>query len=113
MNEKDEGNKVSALVTAWFEGETTMFDAVTDEPEIAWRAILEISNRNLTDEEKALLAAGALESLLVGHGAAFIDRIEAQARTNSRFSHLLGGVWRQDMPDQIWERIERVRGSRW
>jgi hypothetical protein len=94
-------------------GEYTLFDACTEEPEIAWLAILEISRRNLTDEQKSLLAAGPLETLLSWHGSDFIDRVESEAKSNSKFNDLLGGVWQHDMPDEIWDRIQKVRKSVW
>jgi hypothetical protein len=105
--------KVSDVVAAWFSGEHTMFDACTEEPEIAWQAILKILQSDLTDELKALLAGGPLETLLSCHGAAFIDRIVEEAKSNPRFTDLLGGVWRQDMPEEIWRRVEKARKSVW
>jgi len=113
MNRSEESKKVSELVLAWLAGEYTMFDAVTEEPEIAWQAILDISKRELSEEQLALLAAGPLETLLSLHGAVFIDRLLDEAKRSSRFNHLLGGVWRQKMPQEIWERIESVRKDAW
>jgi hypothetical protein len=37
------------VVTAWFGGEQTMYDAVHDAPEGAWPAILQILERELTE----------------------------------------------------------------
>jgi hypothetical protein len=110
-----ESEKVSALVAVWFAGDSegAMYDAITDEPEIAWQTILEILKRELTDDQRALLAAGLMEDLLVWHGAAFIDRVEEEAKVNPRFNHLLGGVWRREMPIEIWERIEKARKEVW
>jgi len=104
---------VSQLVETWFAGEHTMFDACTEEPEIAWRAILKILERGLADDQEAVLAAGPLETLLSWHGADFIDRVESEARGNHRFNHLLGGVWRSDMPEEVWDRVHRVRKEIW
>jgi len=107
--------RVKLLVAAWFVGDKqgTMYDACTEDPEIAWQAILEILQRDLTDDERALLAAGPVEDLLVWHGGAFIDRIEAEAKRNPRFNHLLRGVWRREMPHEVWERIEKARKEIW
>jgi len=91
---------VNALVAAWFAGEHSMFDACTEEPELGWSAIQEILKRNLPDEDMADLAAGPLETLLAWHGTAFIDRVEQRAATDTRFNHLLGGVWR-NIPQEI------------
>jgi hypothetical protein len=102
---------VNGLVAAWFAGEYTMFDACSEEPETAWLAILEISRRDLTEEQKGLLASGPIETLLAWHGPSFIDRLEREARANVSFGNLLGGVWRRDMAGEIWERVQRARGE--
>ena len=113
MNRSEENQKVSKIVTAWFDGEYTMFDPLTEEPELAWQAINEIIMRDLTEDQMALLAGGPLETLLSLHGGAFIDRVEGEAKRNQRFNHLLGGIWRHEMPKEIWERIERARKEVW
>ena len=70
---------VCEVVREWFEHDKTMFDACTESPEVAWTAILEILQRDLTEEQTALLAGGPLETLLSWHGAKFIDRVESEA----------------------------------
>ena len=113
MNNGQESNKVSTLVAKWLDGEHTMFDACSEEPETAWQAILELSRRRLTEEQEELLAAGPLETLLSLHGPTFIDRVLKEAESNPPFNHLLGGVWRREMPDEIWEWIVKVRKETW
>src|SRR5262245_31590478 len=46
--------------------------------------------RELSEDQTALLAAGPLENLMVEHGAIFIDRVEEKAKASKRFNHLLG-----------------------
>ena len=104
---------VDEIVVAWFEGEYTMFDAVYDVPEVAWTAILEILDGELTEEQISILAAGPLEDLLAKHGAKFIDRIECEAKSNSRFNHLLGGVWKNEIAQEIWVRVQKVHKEIW
>jgi hypothetical protein len=115
MTTTPESEKVLALVTAWLSGdyEEPMYDACTEEPEIAWKAILELLTRDLTKDQHALLAAGPMEDLLWYHGFNFIDRVEQEAKVNVRFNHLLGGVWRREMPQAIWDRVERARKKVW
>ena len=81
---------------------------VEDDPEQAWATILQVVPQ--TDSSRVLgqLAAGPLEDLLSRHGELFIDRVEALARTDSRFAFLLGGVWQFKMTDAIWDRVTRV-----
>ena len=115
MKKMEGFQETSKLVEAWFAGDSegAMFDAATEDPETAWRAILEILKRELTDEQRSLLAAGALEGLLVWHGAAFINRVEEEAKSNACFNYLLGGVWRREIAQEMWERIEIVRKEVW
>jgi hypothetical protein len=103
---------VSDVVAAWFGGDHILADALYYKPEIAWEAILEILVRNPSDEDLSLLAAGPLEDLIASHGAQFIDRVEQQALVNPKFADLLGGVWQQGMPAEIWSRVEKARGGK-
>lgn len=106
MTSNDSNKKVSALVAAWLAGEHTMFEVCTEEPEIAWRAIIEISRRDLSDEQAGLLAAGPLETLLAWHSVDFIDRVIDEAKRSQRFCHFLGVVHRRDIPEEIWKQIK-------
>lgn len=61
----------------------------------------------------AVLAAGPLEDLLAGAGAAHIDDVEDLARRDVRFNHLLGGVWKSSIDPEVWQRVCRVRKTTW
>ena len=102
-------------VIEWFEDDQAMLDAdlFVEQPELVWQAILEVLQRDLTDEQKSDLAVGPLEELLYFHGPDFIDRVEQTAKTNPQFNHLLGGVWRSEMPLEIWERVQKARKEVW
>lgn len=107
---------VDELVSKWLSGEDiTMNDAIIfpdADPETAWQAVLRLMQHELSSKQIALLAAGPVESLLSYHCPQFIDRIEAEAQRSPAFAHVLGGVWRQDMPDEIWRRVESARGGK-
>lgn len=107
---------VDELEAEWLSGEDlTMVDGLLEPfaaPEAVWQAILRLVGRGLSDEQTSVLAAGPVEDLLAHHGAAFIDRIEAEAGRSPAFAHVLGGVWRRDIPPAIWQRIETARGGR-
>ena len=78
--------------------------------ENAWKAILRVLELDPPAEVLGVLAAGPLENLIDVHGAAFIDRIEVEARRNPQFRALLNGIW-QSSTDAIWSRVEACRGS--
>ncbi len=93
------------LFWAWKELESMVLQA----PERAWMQILDIATA--TDDQKVLsnLAAGPLEDLLVHHGLAFIERVEVKARQNPDFGRVMVGVWRNSMPESIWERVHAIQ----
>ena len=107
---------VDELESEWLSGEDcTMADGLTlpfADAEAVWQAVLRIMQRELSAEQISLLVAGPVEDLLALHGAQFIDRIEQQAQSSPKFAHLLGGVWQRGMPAEIWDRVERARGSK-
>ncbi len=107
---------VNGLVSKWLSGEDiSMAEAIIfpkADPETAWQAVIRILQHDLSPEQVAVLAAGPIESLLSWHGTQFIDRIEAEAQRSPAFAHILGGVWRQDMPDAIWLRVESARDGK-
>ncbi|HVI53559.1 MAG TPA: hypothetical protein VM621_00735 [Luteibacter sp.] len=71
-----------------------------------WKIINEIRRLDDSDSVLSNLAAGPLEDLLVTSGSAFIDRCEALAKTDDRFKAMLGMVWKNSIPDDIWERVQ-------
>ena len=84
-----------------------------EDPESVWQFLDHLSQQQLSDVEMARIAAGPLEDLLVEHGSNFIDRVETLAKSRPRFAQLLGGVWKSDIPDAIWQRIVAVRAGTW
>ena len=90
-----------------------MEDAVQDEPERAWQLILGILKRDQSDSVIPCLAGGPLENLLVHHGPSFIERVEELAKANQDFNRLLGGVWKNGISDEIWNRLASVRKGVW
>ena len=85
-------------------------------PSEALAVILEILRMIDASPENTLfqvLAAGPVEELLGYRGPAIIEHIEAEALRNPAFKLLLGGVWKGRMPDDVWERLRKCRGSEW
>ena len=90
-----------------------MLDVIHDEPEVAWTAILRLSENQLRMDQIAVLAAGPLETLLSTHGPQFIERIEVEAKRSQPFNHLLGGVWPSSIDPHIWDRVVTSRKAAW
>lgn len=121
---KDLGRPLDYLVECWARGLSTdprekdeygwsymePVDDARENPERAWGFILLALETPICATHLGEVAAGPLEELLSFHGSEFIERIEAEARVNPKFAHVLGGVWKYQMTDDIWARVQQVWG---
>jgi hypothetical protein len=85
-----------------------MYDLVHEQPEVAFGLILEIWAHDQSHAVVQLLSAGPLEDLLSSHGPEFIGRVEEEAERSPSFRKLLGGVWKNAMPDSIWMKVQEI-----
>jgi hypothetical protein len=132
FSDRSSADEFEKLIEAWLEyhnmleragdltGRTTVADGhlwavdriddiVRQDPEAGWRLIMELLLRSESDYQLACLASGPLETLLAAHGQGFIDRVEHIALSNERFRETLFGVWKNEIPDDVWSRIEQAR----
>jgi hypothetical protein len=126
MNEAE----LDEIVTAWIAGQQAnrrspeyeanwwalsevAYWAIEGTGDQLWQFVLETYKRDLPDQVIAVLAAGPLEDLLAKRGPNFIDRVEELARKDPKFNHLLGGVWRNTMSEEVWERVQKIRNHVW
>ena len=98
-------DSAEAEATAWA---TDLYDLEYDDPETLWLLILNIHGKDQSTRVQEVLSAGPVEDLLAKHGERFIDRVEAEAMKDPKFAHLLGGVWKSGMTDEIWNRLQAV-----
>lgn len=82
-----------------------------NDPELCWRLIQAVLAQDSDEHVIAALAAGPMEDLLLHHGPAFIERIEAKAAQNPLYRHLLAGVWRNKIAQDVWDRVLAARGK--
>jgi hypothetical protein len=124
-----EAPPVSALVDEWLawcawvsdpanrdrfdgpSGHSEFLWAVEEHPERAWEAILKLVEDSSAHCYLGQLAAGPIEDLLSYHGQQFIDRVETTARANPTFASTLSGVWQFTMGEDIWARVQAVKGE--
>jgi len=78
------------------------------EPDATLDFILEVLRRDPQPRVRANLAAGPLEDLLVYHGPAVIQRVEALAAEENGFRELLSGVWRNRISEDVWQRVQAL-----
>lgn len=85
-----------------------VWDLLNREPDALWQLILLIHRRDQSPAIQQILSAGPLEDLLTAHGLVFIERIEREAMADRSFARLLGGVWKNRMSEDVWERVQAV-----
>lgn len=83
----------------------------SSDPTRAWRVIATIMKTTTSEPVLDNLIAGPLESLLARNGRVVIEVVENEAGRNPQFRELLQGLWRNVIPIEIWQRVERARGS--
>ncbi len=88
-------------------------DLCNTEPDSAWHVIQEIIGRDQSDKILANVGAGPFEGLLVHHGPRFIDQVESCARSNPAFRRMLGVVWKNAIPDDVWNRVKAIAPPSW
>lgn len=77
-------------------------------PEYAWRVIVEIYDNDPGEMVVANLAAGPLEDLLVFHGRLALGWISHQCSNDAGFVKVLQMVWRNAMPEEVWDGLNRL-----
>jgi hypothetical protein len=87
-------------------------DDAREVPERAWKFILLALEAPICQPHLGAVAAGPLEDLLIFHGPEFIERVEAEAISNPKFAHMLGGMYVSQMTDEICERVQQVWDNR-
>lgn len=83
-----------------------IFDIAVNNPENLWELIIDIIRMDPPNTVQEILAAGLLEDYLVKCGSNNIDKIKEQSESDKMFSHLLGGVWKNKMSDELWNTVQ-------
>jgi hypothetical protein len=82
-----------------------------NEPELLWRFILAVHDKDTSEELAMHLSAGPVEDLMSEFGEAYIERIEELARRDARFKRMLCGTWQDAMSDDLWARFQKARSE--
>ncbi|BFM14748.1 hypothetical protein R50073_09310 [Maricurvus nonylphenolicus] len=85
-----------------------VMDLTYEAPEDLWEIILVVLSKSPSNEVMEILAAGPLEDYLSKLGGVVIEKVEQQAKLDPAFANLLGGVWKNDMSTEVWERVQKV-----
>jgi len=88
-------------------------DLCQDDPEACWVIIEAIRQIDSNDAILSNLAAGPMEDLLGMHGDLFIDRIEVAASKDPQMKKLIGAIWQNAIPDNVWNRLKSIADPSW
>jgi len=80
-------------------------------PEVQWKFIFIALSLAESDDELSHIAAGPIEHLLGWHGEDFIEVVEREVKSNSKFGRALTGVWQYMMSDEVWSRVQRLQAG--
>lgn len=83
-------------------------ELVRSNPEAAWEMIQDEFRARGNALERACIAAGPLEDLLVLHGPMYLARIELFARSDRHFAGMLHAVWRSGVDPTVWTHLQRL-----
>ncbi|WP_144436651.1 DUF6869 domain-containing protein [Lysobacter antibioticus] len=70
-----------------------------------------VLERRSTEEVMDNLAAGPVETMLFHGREVALDLIVEEARRNRLFKQMLGGVWQNNLSDELWEKFLQARGE--
>lgn len=86
-----------------------MSDLIDEYPDKALEVTRKIFSRDKSKKMQESLSAGPLEDLLVRHGESMIDEFESIANKDSEFAKLLGGIWKNSMQEDVWQRLKKIK----
>jgi hypothetical protein len=88
-----------------------LYAAMQNDVDYAFRIIEAIHEQDTAQSQIEVFAAGPVEDLLVHHGAAAIQKVVDLASRDPKFARVLGGVWKRDMADNVWELVLKYRNT--
>ena len=88
-----------------------LYAAMQHDAEYAFRIIEAINEQDSDQSQIEVFAAGPVEDLLVHHGETVIQNVVALASRDDNFARVLGGVWKRDMADNVWELVLKYRNT--
>jgi hypothetical protein len=92
---------------AHFQAWNDLQSCISHDPELAWSMLLELIAR-CDPSDLTMLGAGPLESFLYWQAIPFVDRFEAELRTNPRFFDAFRSLHMGGIPERIWRRLNEV-----
>jgi hypothetical protein len=88
-----------------------LYAAMQNDADYAFQIVEAINDQDATQLQIEFFAAGPVEDLLVHHGLSVIQKVVALASRDANFARVLGGVWKRDMADSVWELVLKHRNT--
>jgi hypothetical protein len=87
-----------------------VIDLAFHEPQKLWRMILRILEIDSSETIVSAVGAGPLEDLMVQHGEALIDKVEARASMSPPFKSAMQSVWLEDGDTAVCKKFFAIAG---
>lgn|GEM_PF-707929 len=119
FNIEKDNDQIQNIINSWLVYETTSWadddldKYVRSNPDLVFQLIVELVRYATSKHTLAYIAAGSLEDLLSKHPYQIIEKVEVKAAESQRFRLCLSGVWKRDIPDEIWERMTSAVKDDW
>lgn len=88
-----------------------LFAAMQHDADYAFKIVEAINELDAKQTQIEVFAAGPVEDLLVHHGESVIQKVVALASIDDNFAKVLGGVWKRNMADKVWDLVLKYRNT--
>ena len=105
----DTGTESEKELNSWVDN--AYFSARDHDADYFFKIVEAIHEQDILQEHIEVVAAGPVEDLLAHHGEKVIERVVALATSDPKFAQVLGGVWKSDMEDSVWELVRKHRDT--
>lgn len=92
----------------WTDTDNQLLLMSEHEPDKALSVFCAIIQLTEDEETTGLLAAGHLENWLSGNGETMFETIRSLAQAHDDFRYLLSGVWQNNMPKVLFQKIRAI-----
>ena len=85
-----------------------LMDISLSAPEECWNICLDIIKKTNNEYVLANVGAGPIETILCNFPDVTICLIEKEISKNEKLKQTLANVWKSNMPDSVWNRLQSV-----
>jgi acetoin utilization deacetylase AcuC-like enzyme len=110
---------INEYITEYSEKKTTnqterkIRNIIRNDPERAWKMIFKLIESVSNEEILVKIGVGPLEDLLSYHSNKLVEKVEMEIKNNEKFANTMQYVWKRNMSEEVWQRIQRAIQEQW